>query len=80
MSNDNEYSTMDDTSSNFPEDTDNKNSSVTTMPDDAPPTTVSVVDLAASLLDDKNITFKLSKEEEGLIQGSSVNTKRYEKN
>jgi hypothetical protein len=81
MPDDEEYSSSDEASSKFPDDTDNETSSVATIPnvEEINPTNISVVDLAASLLDDKNGTFNLSKKEEDLIQGSTVNTKRYEK-
>jgi hypothetical protein len=83
MSDNDDCLTMDDFSSNYPDDTDNKTSSITasTLPDDEPAlTNISVIGLAASLVEDKNITFNLSREEEEFIQGSTVNTKHYEKN
>ncbi len=77
---DNKNYNNDDNSSSYPDETDNETSSIATMPEDeVVPSTISCVNLAASLLDNNNIAFNLTKEEEELIQGSTVNTKRYEK-
>jgi hypothetical protein len=80
MSDTDDDSFIDDTSTTNPDDIDNESSSINTTTDEAAASSgLSIVDLAASLIQDMNGNFNLSKEEEELIQGSTVNTKRYER-
>jgi hypothetical protein len=67
-------------STELPEDNDNDAASVATTTDNSfLQQNTSLTDMAAALIEDNNISFNLSTEEESLIKDSTVNTKRYEK-